>query len=262
IIGAFKSTDPLDPTPFHLMTSTENLIGSAAQEAIFNASPFIEPALGVDLPQFPTTVELALFIYNNQGDAGADINDIQAAFFDHDDEINPPLFMSSPSTSIVEAEGALYPHDPDDGFFDFRIVLDLDNATATVDICLPVDVDIKPGSYPNSVNLGSEGVIPVAVLTDSTFATSELDRTTVRAVIFDSITGLEMYSVSAVKTAIEDVDDDGDYDLIAHFSTQALQDEILNETTVVIQFRANTSLHGMCVQGSDTVRLVPANNNK
>ncbi|MHC4224723.1 MAG: hypothetical protein ACYSUN_12085, partial [Planctomycetota bacterium] len=219
-------------------------------------------AIGTELSQFPTTVELALFIYNNQGDAGADINDIQAAFFDHD-EVEPLVMLSAgPNSSIVEAEGALHPHQPDDGFFDFRVAVNNSNGATTLDICLPVSVDIKPGSDPNSVNLGSEGVIPVAILTDSTFSTSELDRTTVRAIVFD-LNGFEdtEFSVFAVKTAIEDVDDDGDDDLIVHFSTQGLQEDgvVLNDQTVELQFRANTSAHGMCVQGSDTVRLVPPN---
>jgi len=71
------------------------------------------------------------------------------------------------------------------------------------------DIDIKPGSYPNSFNLKSKGVVPVAVLTSDAF-----DATTVEpdTVVF---AGAE-----PVKWTSEDVD--GDEDLLFHFQTQGL----------------------------------------
>ncbi len=48
-----------------------------------------------------------------------------------------------------------------------------------------VEIDIKPGSDPNSINLDSEGVIPVAILTTSVedgdsidFDAADVDQTT------------------------------------------------------------------------------------
>ncbi|MCJ7728735.1 MAG: hypothetical protein MUO27_02470 [Sedimentisphaerales bacterium] len=38
-----------------------------------------------------------------------------------------------------------------------------------------MDIDIKPGSWPNAINLGSNGVIPVAILSSQYF-----DATTVK----------------------------------------------------------------------------------
>lgn len=78
-------------------------------------------------------------------------------------------------------------------------------------IGLSVGIDVKPGSDPNPVNLRSQGVIPVAVLTGM-FDASTVDPSTVRFGRF----GLE---TSPVTSAIEDVDGDGDLDLVLHFST-------------------------------------------
>jgi hypothetical protein len=77
----------------------------------------------------------------------------------------------------------------------------------------PVSIDIKPGSFPNSINPRSRGKIPVAILTTATFDATTVDPTTV---LFGQ-TGTEAAPVHA---ALQDVDGDGDTDLILHFNTQ------------------------------------------
>jgi hypothetical protein len=78
---------------------------------------------------------------------------------------------------------------------------------------IPVAIDIKPGSNPNSINPASNGVIPVAVLTDAAFDAASLDVATVRF----GATGAE---AAPVHSAMEDVDGDGDLDLVLHFRAQ------------------------------------------
>ena len=39
-------------------------------------------------------------------------------------------------------------------------------------------MDIKPGSDPNCINLGSGGAIPVAILATPTFDVADVDQTT------------------------------------------------------------------------------------
>ena len=74
-----------------------------------------------------------------------------------------------------------------------------------------VDIDIKPSTFPNNINPTSQGVTPVAILT-----TNEFDATTVdvQTVSFGPA------FAKPVHYALEDVDKDGDIDMILHFRTQ------------------------------------------
>jgi len=76
-----------------------------------------------------------------------------------------------------------------------------------------IEIDIKPGSDPNSINLKSKGKIPVAVLTTDTFDATQVDWETV---MFGPNGATEAHGRSHVK----DIDGDGDADLVLHFKTQ------------------------------------------
>ena len=78
---------------------------------------------------------------------------------------------------------------------------------------LPVDIDIKPGSDPNSINPKGKGKIPVAILTTPTFDATTVDADTVQF-------GPGAASKLHKKAHVEDVDGDGDLDLVLHFRTQ------------------------------------------
>jgi hypothetical protein len=108
---------------------------------------------------------------------------------------------------------------------------------------IQVDIDIKPGSYPNSINLRSQGVVPVAVLTTEGFDASTVDPGTV-----------QFADAYPLRWVMEDVDHDGDVDLLFHFRTQELN---LDRNS------AEATLTGMTfdetpIQGTDTVKIVPS----
>jgi len=107
---------------------------------------------------------------------------------------------------------------------------------------LEVDIDIKPGSDPNSINLGSKGVVPVAVLTTDDFDASTVDPVTVL-----------FADAAPLRWTLEDVDGDGDVDLLFHFKTQELDlDENSTEATLT-----GSTYGGQAIQGVDTVNIVP-----
>ncbi len=131
-------------------------------------------------------------------------------------------------------------------------VTDKDNGsgegTLTITVTsFPVSIDIKPGSDPNSINLKSKGVVPVAILTTPDFDATEVVPETV---VFGP------GAAHAEKSALEDVDDDGDLDMILHFKMQEIGlTEEDTEATLYGQTEA-----GLSIMGVDTVRIVPPSN--
>jgi hypothetical protein len=79
--------------------------------------------------------------------------------------------------------------------------------------CESVTIDIKPGSDPNSINLKSKGNIPVAVLTTDTFYAPDVNFEMVQF-------GPGGATESHGRAHVEDVDEDGDTDIVLHFKTQ------------------------------------------
>ena len=100
-----------------------------------------------------------------------------------------------------------------------------------------IDIDIKPGSYPNSINLKSKGLIPVAILTTSTFDVKDVN-----------VNQISFARAEPIKSHIEDMDNDGDIDLILYFDAQSLN---LNQQDT------EASLTGDIIKGTDSVKIVP-----
>jgi hypothetical protein len=115
----------------------------------------------------------------------------------------------------------------------------------------PVTIDIKPGDYPNSINCSGNGnvLIPVAILSTPTFDATTVDHTTVR---FEG--AAEKHSHKGVMTRHEeDVDLDGDMDLVLHFQ---FNETPLGCTSTTGTLTGLTSC-GQAITGSDTVNMVP-----
>lgn len=84
-----------------------------------------------------------------------------------------------------------------------------------------VTIDIKPGSYPNSINLGSHGVIPVAILSDADFDATSVDPKTV----FLAGAGVRVRGKGNKYLASqEDVNGDGLIDLVVKVETENLNE--------------------------------------
>ncbi|MGW6936270.1 SdrD B-like domain-containing protein [Lentzea sp. NPDC054927] len=78
-----------------------------------------------------------------------------------------------------------------------------------------VPQDVKPRSFPSSINVKKEGLIPVAILSTAEFnAVTQVDRTSLTF----GATGLE-HSLVRCGSPGEDVNDDGRADLVCQFDT-------------------------------------------
>jgi hypothetical protein len=108
-----------------------------------------------------------------------------------------------------------------------------------------VPIDIKPGGILNSINPRRRGKIPVAILTTDGFDATTASPTTVRF----GPTGTE---AAPVHSALEDVDGDGDIDLILHFNTQATGIKCGDVSARL----TGVTFGGQAIEGSDSIRTV------
>ena len=117
---------------------------------------------------------------------------------------------------------------------------------------LSVAIDIKPGSDPNSINLGSAGNIPVAILSSPTFdAPAEVDADSLRlaGATVNLIGKADKFQCSS-----QDVNADGLLDLVCHFETQTLFLLEPGDTVAVIE---GETFDGAAIRGEDSVKIVP-----
>jgi hypothetical protein len=114
---------------------------------------------------------------------------------------------------------------------------------------IKVDIDIKPGSDPNSINPTSKGKIPVAILSIPDFdATQEVDK---ESLTFGKTGGEE--SLAFCTKSNEDVNGDGLDDVVCHFNTQYTDFEI-GDTEGILK---GQTVEGVPIEGSDSVKIVP-----
>lgn len=121
--------------------------------------------------------------------------------------------------------------------------------THSILVIQPVNIDVKPDSSHNKVNVKSQGVIPVAILTTAGFDAAQ--------VIGSSV---QLEGVSASHFALEDVDRDGDLDLILHFRTQDLLDALGLSLNSGDSINVATKLTGetidqVMIEGIDTINF-------
>jgi hypothetical protein len=112
-----------------------------------------------------------------------------------------------------------------------------------------VAIDIKPGSFPNSINLGSGGTVPVAIFGTPTFDARTIDPLTVTL----ASASVQLKGRGTPMASFEDVNRDGFLDLVIHVRTEALQ---LTERDTVAVLQGNT-FTGTFIIGTDSVRVVP-----
>jgi len=117
---------------------------------------------------------------------------------------------------------------------------------------IAVDIDIKPGSYPNSINLGSNGVIPVAILSTADFdATTVLPETVSLAGSGVAVRG----KGNKLLAHEEDVNGDGLTDLVVKVETENLDPGTFQDGLATLTGQTSD---GVQFEGSDEISIVPA----
>ncbi|MFC1634241.1 hypothetical protein ACFL5Z_05315 [Planctomycetota bacterium] len=141
----------------------------------------------------------------------------------------------SASVSVAGGAGSLYGQDGEEG---------------SCYEALTVNIDIKPGSFPNSINPKAGGVIPVAILTTDDFDASTVDPATVTL----EGAGAKGKGKSGNVGSMEDIDGDGDLDLVVQIENTIDWAEDATEATLT-----GETYDGIPIQGTDSVKIVPPN---
>lgn len=151
------------------------------------------------------------------------------------------------------------------------------SATFTVGLPPPpppvvrVDIDIKSGSDPNSINLRSRGVVPVAILGGPTrqpggqiinLSVETLDAERIRimdAAKFDPDDPDRRFPIGAqaIRSALEDVNGDEHLDLVLFFNTQDLAtDGLFDGATTAARVYGPAGPGNLRISGVDGVNVV------
>lgn len=124
---------------------------------------------------------------------------------------------------------------------------------------VPVSVDIKPGSYPNCLNINGHGVIPVAILGSANFDVTQVDPSTLQ---FGGLDVRVRGKNGTPQCSIEDVS--GDFS-----SPEGLPDEydhlvcqFVDDSATWSPDTGTASLTGELfdhtpIEGSDSICMVP-----
>ncbi len=126
---------------------------------------------------------------------------------------------------------------------------DSEVVTANFILPRPVEINLNPGSEDNQINLNSKGLVTIAVLTREGFDATTIDPATVRfAEAPVAVRGAKAHLMAS----IEDVDGDGNLDLVLHFQVQDLQ----LESGVTQAVLTGQTYSGEQVRGSGIVSVV------
>ena len=122
---------------------------------------------------------------------------------------------------------------------------------------IQVGIDVRPGSRRNPVNPRSRGKLPVAVLTDGSFDASRVDPATVTLGDGSAPEApVSRRGNGAPMASLQDVDGDGDRDLLLHFPIRDLSGNgDLDRSTTSLELNGQTT-GGTSIRGSDAVRPV------
>ena len=117
-----------------------------------------------------------------------------------------------------------------------------------------VEIDIKPGSYPNAINLGAYGLIPVGILSSEDFDATTVDPDSVELAGADVAVRGKSNKYMAHE---EDVNGDGLVDLLVQVATENLDPDSFQDGFAVLTGNLLEEFGGTLIEGTDEITIVP-----
>jgi hypothetical protein len=114
---------------------------------------------------------------------------------------------------------------------------------------IKVSIDIKPVSWPNAINPGSNGLVPVAILSSEDFDATTVDSTTVT--LAGATVAIRRKGKAMAQEA--DVNGDGLVDLVVQVETQG-EDAVWESGIVEL---TGTTIDGLTIVGYDEIIIAP-----
>ena len=121
----------------------------------------------------------------------------------------------------------------------------------------PVTIDIKPGGYPNKINLTANGVLPVAVLSTEDFDAALFTPEMAHLSDATIATTTECAGAMAIRWKYEDVNQDGQLDLIFFFRIQDLNFSSSTIAATLMAHGTYDSTPMVHIVGTDSVQVKP-----
>ena len=117
---------------------------------------------------------------------------------------------------------------------------------------LVVEIDIKPGGFPNSINPQNRGVVPVAILGSDSFDVADVDVTTLSFGPGGAAPAHNLTDSFTHNDHMQDVNLDGYMDLVCHFRTGQTGISFGDETATL----TGETISGQAFEGFDSIRTV------
>jgi len=121
--------------------------------------------------------------------------------------------------------------------------------TGVLNTFIPVSIDIKPGSDPNSINLKSNGVTHVSIFGSATFDVNEINLDTIKF----ADAAIKLKNNGQLMAGYKDLNRDGITDLIIHFATKELN---LSPSDTHASLEGKL-FNGTIIKSLDLVRIIP-----
>lgn len=216
---------------------------------------------GINIAFIPSTI-IPVSINNlNCGNPYGSADNYCALFINNDLQDGGPFFDTEADgfTVVLTATTAVTPGinhiklaiaDAGDYVLDSHVLIKSESFVCAPPI-IDVDIDIKPGSDPNSVPCNKPKFgIPVAILSTADFDATTVDHTTVN--FHGAYEVHTNHNTGELKRHEEDVDGDGDIDLVFHFR---LGDTDLDCSSIEGTLTGET-YDGILISGADALNMI------